>query len=897
MIKYLTSIFFSAYSITPVVGDKLDITTPGPLRGSGSAGLQTRLWVISKRLEYKEKINFPRLPDISKFEIILGYFNPLLLAFGLSGRLPAQIITEPGRNGRINRYLLHMKIKLLESLPSAESGAAPEIFWHYSWILITRSNAYASACMHYANKNLYREVDITKLNKIMSKVDELRGRRNGRLSVKMEYHRSYIPKGESWRPLGVPTIAWRIYGAMLTFPLVIFTNHLIGTSQHGFRPGRGTLTAWKTLLSDVIKSDNIWEFDLKQCFPSISLPRLGHRLEKVYNLPEHVARFFESLNYTPPSFRGPIKLNESQSLAQHETAYYERKQSLESEVEYVEGWPKIERLSKNTAFWSPVGKVVAQATMMGPATTPFGVEHFKTVPGSSGPDAMMAQIASQMMGMAMAKHAMTLPPHLRKANIPIPASMKYDSPSKVPLVGNVALLTTFPPEVLNAFLHSLSVLPFKEEEGIANDVKRSLNTTSDEKYTADVHNWVKLIGTAQGSPLSPYLAAIALDELSRGLPEGVKLILYADDGLLYGPGVKDFVLSGQALKYFRKLGFVVHSEKSGMVRTEGVWEKDLKFLGLTYDGVQDQLRASTRKGATLVFNQHGLLEAEVDIDAVTSKSPAQHEEAVQRQTVMAINYERLARIFPKIYWFKSKVAFELISYYLRLFMLRLQFGPHEVFALWYYILLTRLFYMAKDNLIRTLASGVLALRSREKVAAYIRDNFTPEGLPQSPSAYEYHGQPGRSERSNFRMFRSIFQLFKYSGTSGETAIAAFSPASLFPWFSLRSRFIMETGNHYLSKYRSKYTWANFVKSKFAGYLMSRLYNNVYSFGDIVQDFSFKHVSYSLASFYRSRFGRGMTVFIGTSCAGFDITRRFRRLQTNKKLYWPLKSARLNSSWM
>lgn len=39
--------------------------------------------------------------------------------------------------------------------------------------------------------------------------------------------------------------------------------------------------------------------------------------------------------------------------------------------------------------------------------------------------------------------------------------------------------------------------------------------------------------------------------------------------------------------------------KSGWVKREGKWLKPLKFLGLSYNGETDVLKASTRKGATI----------------------------------------------------------------------------------------------------------------------------------------------------------------------------------------------------------------------------------------------------------------------------------------------------------
>lgn len=64
----------------------------------------------------------------------------------------------------------------------------------------------------------------------------------------------------------------------------------IKSYQHGFLPHRGTGTAWKEILTKVIPSSNIYEFDLKQFFPSVNVEELQKALIKD-GLPNHVLDF------------------------------------------------------------------------------------------------------------------------------------------------------------------------------------------------------------------------------------------------------------------------------------------------------------------------------------------------------------------------------------------------------------------------------------------------------------------------------------------------------------------------------------------------------------------------------------------------------------------------------
>jgi hypothetical protein len=95
-----------------------------------------------------------------------------------------------------------------------------------------------------------------------------------------EYFRVYIPKnggtsgggikGENtYRPLGVPTLKWRIIGNLWLLPICGFYQS--DPHQHGFIPGKGTTTAWIDILKDKISLRNMWEIDFKGMFPSVQI--------------------------------------------------------------------------------------------------------------------------------------------------------------------------------------------------------------------------------------------------------------------------------------------------------------------------------------------------------------------------------------------------------------------------------------------------------------------------------------------------------------------------------------------------------------------------------------------------------------------------------------------------
>jgi hypothetical protein len=811
MIKLILNTLITIFSITPLSGDKVEILEPKRPSGHNRfIGLYAEIQTQRRLHGIDWKISFPRFPDISKFEIVLGYFNPLLLAFGLAGRLPGTLNTSFHKNRGANRYLLYMKARLLGAYNN------PKLFWAIAGHLIQRSNSYAIGCVHEVEKNLYRKYTYSQYKHLIRTLDEIRGRMTGQMSPHLLYHRTYIPKGtSSFRPLGVPTMSWRVYLNMLLHPLVMFTK--LDNGQHGFRPGLGTLTAWKDILLGVIGSPNIYEFDLKQCFPSISLPRLEKRLNLVYRLPKSWANYYTGLNYVPPQFKNVdvSKLNESQMWAVINTRGGYKQDASPSFV-MENGLPRFP---------------------------------FQTI--AIPPDDPAANSWLQAPVQSVVQEILTIP--------------------------DLETRSTLPADVLHSFMQSMEGLHSYYYDTTIHNIRRSISGPKGEYPIKDpkraLHEWVKLVGTAQGSPLSPFLAALALDEVHKWLPKGVKILLYADDGMFYGPGVKAFVQSGDMYRLMSRLGFTIHPAKSSWIKQDDAWEKPLKFLGITYHGTIDLLMASTRNGADLVYNKQALVDAEFDVDHAMELGAAGLAEKVFDMRKLAASYRAMREHA------KAQISDNLIDYYGRLLLLLTSMSnivppkvgitydaSKDAFIWYYYILVTRLFYMSKDYIIRAVAGGALALRDKHAIHKYLLDNFTPTGLEQTPSAQHILPLRDETKSQSLRKFQSFLRLFSYTEESASRGIVLHNPMEAFPLYEHRHKFIIESNNEYLKRYRSRYTWSNFVHSRFCGFIMSRLYNNTFLFDNFTQDFKYRATGCSIGATLLRRKDPNLSVFTGTSFA-------------------------------
>lgn len=107
--------------------------------------------------------------------------------------------------------------------------------------------------------------------------------------------------------------------------------------------------------------------------------------------------------------------------------------------------------------------------------------------------------------------------------------------------------------------------------------------------------YVEARGTPQGTSTSSLLGMIALDHLGVARNPDYHVVCYADDGLVFSD-------AGDPHEWFKKTingpksGVFLNEGKSGWVKWNGRWMKDLKFLGLRLNPQERRVYASSRSG-------------------------------------------------------------------------------------------------------------------------------------------------------------------------------------------------------------------------------------------------------------------------------------------------------------
>jgi len=190
------------------------------------------------------------------------------------------------RSRKRNKYLMAM-YKRLESArkqrdlfegiltPTGELNKIDEPreannqYWNLAYFLMTHSTVFQ---VLHANKVLSKErtwPGTVPLSKVLGSMKKVQERLIKGDWMEVQVRRVWIDGDK--RPLGVPTLADRIIGSMLSNLLEYYLWDTI-VYNHGYQTNRGSGSAWKKILSELISYPYIWEYDLDGCFN-----RLNHR--------------------------------------------------------------------------------------------------------------------------------------------------------------------------------------------------------------------------------------------------------------------------------------------------------------------------------------------------------------------------------------------------------------------------------------------------------------------------------------------------------------------------------------------------------------------------------------------------------------------------------------------
>jgi len=230
------------------------------------------------------------LPSISEFECKLSLYDWLFLIFGYSKRYKPTLECKQWKNNSANRYIDYMFKRLSKQVSLGKFNGAGKTMW-----VLMRSSAYQTCCFNYVLKNWHRELKWSHVKIIMKELKTLCEWQ----ATRIKYYRVYLKEPNKVRPLGVPTLAWRVYLHMYNNLIVQWRLVSEGEKQHAYLPRRGVITAWERLIDRLTNAPNIYEADYQGFFNNITHRAIAEELWKM-GLPKYEIEIAMKLNKSLP---------------------------------------------------------------------------------------------------------------------------------------------------------------------------------------------------------------------------------------------------------------------------------------------------------------------------------------------------------------------------------------------------------------------------------------------------------------------------------------------------------------------------------------------------------------------------------------------------------------------
>lgn len=234
------------------------------------------------------EMGWTSIPNCESFNLIVKEWDPRWKSIGIKKRYKPTIQFTKG-NHKMNKYM-NYQVKRLEKHKWDSFK-----YFKLADKLLKYSKVFRISAWRKIKKGWYYELDLKYVKYVNNKVSLIFKNRLSGLSIR----RVYIPKKDTYRPLGVPSLEWRIALHMINNIMYQYLRNAYLPSQHGFLRGRGTLTAWIQLFKDILPLKYIYECDLKQFFPSIQHRKIILNL-MMNGVPETWMRWIDAINCATP---------------------------------------------------------------------------------------------------------------------------------------------------------------------------------------------------------------------------------------------------------------------------------------------------------------------------------------------------------------------------------------------------------------------------------------------------------------------------------------------------------------------------------------------------------------------------------------------------------------------
>jgi hypothetical protein len=140
-----------------------------------------------------------------------------------------------------------------------------------------------------------------KVNWLVRKIRRLISSKSTDLKFRREFLPEYNLDGtiKKWRPLGVPSIEWRVIASMYELYLVNWFKKDWNSNQYACMPKIGVVDAWIKILDEIDKHRFAVGIDLAKFFDSVNIKYMKRALV-ANDVPDEIVNFLTQLNYCLP---------------------------------------------------------------------------------------------------------------------------------------------------------------------------------------------------------------------------------------------------------------------------------------------------------------------------------------------------------------------------------------------------------------------------------------------------------------------------------------------------------------------------------------------------------------------------------------------------------------------